>query len=659
MHLRADRGGAARISADIPSLLLYGGAGLLLFFSGYQLVETFYVIPRFGTRLLYLLHMWRGISAALLLSALVAWYLVQNPTIVQRLDGASGVFLESRQWKGDHLRWFIRMRWIAAGFALALIVIAIPATGILSAAHLRQLLVCWAILVVANLLFLHALQRGYDFDHQVIAQSVVDLGVLTGMLNASGGIENPLSIAYLFHVIIASILLPKRKAIWVAVIGSAMFSFLALGEMFEILPHATILLFPHSYSMAGGQMHINHAAHDPVFVAGRLLSFLGVMLLTAHFTTLVTQRLRESESDLEASARKAVLEQRRLEGVIDAAGLGMTIIGPSGDVEWTNARLAAWLGWQPSIAGSPCPHEHRDARNCLACAAAQTLSRGEQREVELVLPARGGRLRTFRSVISPVTDADGRVAQAVAVVEEVTARKALEAEALHAGRLAVLGQLAAGIAHEIGNPLSSLQARLQLMKRRPDPDFQQHSLDVLQSQIDRIGRIVRNVSNLSRGRREGWGNVDVNSVVTEALSLARLDSRAANIRFVEHLEGGLAAVRGVRDQLLQVALNLLLNAIEAMPSGGTLDVTTSADGPSVRIAVADSGTGIEESLRERLFEPFFTTKADGTGLGLSICASLVHAHGGRIDVASEPGRGSRFTVELQAAAAIAGARSES
>jgi signal transduction histidine kinase len=110
-------------------------------------------------------------------------------------------------------------------------------------------------------------------------------------------------------------------------------------------------------------------------------------------------------------------------------------------------------------------------------------------------------------------------------------------------------------------------------------------------------------------------------------------------------------VRGVRDELMQVVINLLLNAVEAMHDGGTLDVATSADDGHVRIAITDSGPGIDESVRARLFQPFFTTKADGTGLGLSICHSLVRAHGGTIEVESEPGSGSRFTLVLQAARA--------
>ncbi len=641
MDLRTEER-AVRMTPDIPSLLLYGGAGICIFFGAYQLLETYVLVPRMGTQSLYLLHMLRGVIASILLAGFAAWYVVNHPTIVERFDGTTGLKIE-------HLRWFIQMRWVAAGFALALIVIAVPLTGILSAAHLPQLLICWALLVVANFLFLDALQRGFDFDRQVIVQTVVDLTLLTAMLNASGGIENPLWIAYLFHVIIASILLPKRKAIGIAIFGSAIFIALAVGELLEILPHSTILLFPHSYKMIGGHMHIMHAAHDPVFVTGRSLVFLGVMLLTAHFTTLVTERLRESESDLQASTRKAVLEQRRLEGVIDAAGLGLAVIGHGETIEWINPRLAGWLKW-PDGGSAVCPHDHREPRACIACEAERTLASGEQSDIEFSFPARGGELRHVRAVTSPVRDSDGTVAQAVLVVEDVTARKALEAEAMHSGRLAILGQLAAGIAHEIGNPLSSLHTRLQLMKRRDgDSAFAKASIDVLQNQIDRIGRIVRNVSNLSHAARDAWSTVDVNAVAGEALSLVKLDRRAANIRFSERLQESVAPVQGVRDQLLQVALNLMLNALDAMPDGGTLDVATTVRDQHVRLAVRDSGTGIDEETRQRLFEPFFTTKQEGTGLGLSICYSLVHAHRGSIDVASEPGKGSCFTVDLPVA----------
>ena len=644
--------GSAATSGGLATLLLLGAAGLSAFFGGYQLLETYVLAPRLDVRALNLLHIIRGITASLLLALFAAWYIVRHPTIVlQRSDRDADVVVGHQDWTREHLRWFIQMRWIAAGFAIGLIVISVPLTGMLSASQLPQLLTWWALLVSTNIIFRWALRRDVDFDRQVIAQAVVDLVVLTGLLNASGGIENPLSIAYLFHVIIVGILLPKRKALGVAVFGSAIFSFLALGELTGFLPHVTVLLFPHTHTMAGGQMHIIHAAYDVVFVTGRVVSFDAAMLLTAYFTTLVTDRLRQSEADLERSARTARLERRRLEGVIDAAGLGMAIIGSDQTLEWVNERLASWLGWPNDAAGQPCPHDHSNPGGCFGCIAADTLARGEQTENEISVAAKNGGIRYFRNVASPVRDADGRIVQVAEVVEEVTARKALESEALHAGRLSILGQLAAGIAHEIGNPLSSLHARLQLMKRRPEPDFIRESLDVLQSQIDRIGRIVRNVSHLAQNRRDGWLPIDINAVASEAVSLVKMDRRAASIRFAEQLRNDLPPVRGVRDQLLQVFINLLLNAVEAMPDGGTLETATVQEAHRVKVMIRDSGVGMNETVRTRLFEPFFTTKQEGTGLGLSICYSLVHAHGGSIDVASEPGSGSCFTVDLPVMAA--------
>jgi len=636
-----------RSAADIPSLLLYGGAGLLGFFAVYQLLETYVLAPRLGEDQLHLLHIVRGITASLLLATFVTAYLIRHPTMIQRFDEARGTFVGRAEWNREHLRWFIQMRWVAAGVAIGLIAIAVPITGVLSADYLPQLMICWGALLAANVVFLRVLNRGADFERQVIAQTVVDLVILTGFLNASGGLENPLSIAYLFHVIIAGILLPRRKALGVAIFGAAIFTALVLGEFFDLLPHATILLFPHSHTMVGGQLHIQHAAHDVMFVTGRLLAFVAVMLLTSYFTMLVTERLRQSEADLEATALRAMMERRRLEGVIDSAGLGILIVGAGGTVDWMNERVAAWLGWSDSVIGEPVPHDHREGSGCIACVAEETLRNGEKNESEIVLAA-GGIAGThfLRDVTSPVRDAEGRVVQVVVVIEDVTSRKALEAEALHAGRLSVLGQLAAGIAHEIGNPLSSLHARLQLMKRRPEPEFQRESLDVLQTQIDRIGRIVRNVSHLAHNRSEGWMSIDVNAVVSEAMALVRLDARARGIDFHERLQQSLPPVHGVRDQLLQVCINLLLNAVEAMPCGGTLEAVTHAEGRRVKIGVTDSGAGIDDAVRLRLFEPFFTTKPQGTGLGLSICYSLVHAHGGTIEVASEPGRGSRFVIDL-------------
>jgi signal transduction histidine kinase len=241
------------------------------------------------------------------------------------------------------------------------------------------------------------------------------------------------------------------------------------------------------------------------------------------------------------------------------------------------------------------------------------------------------------------------VVQVVELVEDITARKALETQALHAGKLSVLGRMAAGVAHEIGNPLSSLTARLELMERRDDPSFARESLTVLRGQIARISRIVHGISHFARPRHQEWERWEINGVVGEALELLRVDRRARRIEFRERLAVPSPRVRGVRDQIVQVCLNLLLNAVEASPDGAVVEIETVQRDGDVVLAVEDQGNGVTPEVRAHLFEPFFTTKPEGTGLGLSISYAMVHAHNGRIEVSSDPGKGARFAVHLPAA----------
>ena len=600
--------GSRRSESSLARLLLFSAALLAVFFGAWELVERFFLVNVVPATTLHVLHILRGVNASVLLALFVGWYLVRHP--VHAFRDAERSFDPIGQ-----LRWLVRMRWIAAGFTLALIVIAVPITGVLAMSHLPVLLSWWAILVAGNLYFGSLLEHDPNFDDQVIAQMALDTVIVTGLLNASGGIENPLSIGYLFGVFIAGILLPKRKALGITFLAAAALSFLALGELFHILPHASTLLFPHATGIDDAIHH--QAAHDPVFVFSRLTSLLGVMFVTSYFTTLVMERLRASE--------------HHLAGVIEAAGFGMLVTDATGEVVWMNAR---WCG-----AGFPA---------CPPGGGLESPPHTGASEEEIALPSPDGGIRHFRHATFPVRDAANDVVQVVHVVEDITSRKELESEALHASRLAVLGQLAAGVAHEIGNPLSSLHARVQLMKRRPDPDSIRESLDVLEKQIDRIGRIVRGVSHLARNRYESRTLVDIEAIVREAVTLVKIDRRAANVVIADDIAAGLPPVRGMRDELLQVTINLMLNAVEAMPNGGSLRAVAFAADGSVHIAISDTGAGIDDSVRARLFEPFFTTKPEGTGLGLSICHSLVHAHGGTIEVATEAGRGSRFTIVLPA-----------
>jgi PAS domain S-box-containing protein len=229
---------------------------------------------------------------------------------------------------------------------------------------------------------------------------------------------------------------------------------------------------------------------------------------------------------------------------------------------------------------------------------------------------------------------------------------ATEAGMLQAARLAAVGQLAASIAHEINNPLYAARNCLALLEQET-PEGAQASpfLGIARDELARIARIIERMREFYRPDRGTLAPCDIHGLIAETLELAGLNLHDQSIRVVFSPASNLPAILANGGQLRQVFLNLVLNAIEAMPAGGVLTVRTSVAAGATLIEVQDTGVGIPDDIRPRLFEPFFTNKSNGTGLGLSISAHIVTQHGGRIEVESIPGQGSTFRVILPLRAA--------
>lgn len=234
-----------------------------------------------------------------------------------------------------------------------------------------------------------------------------------------------------------------------------------------------------------------------------------------------------------------------------------------------------------------------------------------------------------------------------------TARK-LEQQVMHSEKLASLGRLAAGVAHEIGNPLTSISTFAQLLREMATDEFSQNSLDIINSHIQRITEIVRRMSNVARPDSSNIKSTQINDVINSTLDLMRLDKRMkSTIRIEVHLDQALPATLVDEGQMAQVFINIILNALDAMPEGGKLSITTRRDlddqgKESILAEFADTGTGIPESELQMIFDPFYTTKepGKGTGLGLSLSYNIIKRFQGDIKVESEPGRGTIFTIIL-------------
>lgn len=218
-------------------------------------------------------------------------------------------------------------------------------------------------------------------------------------------------------------------------------------------------------------------------------------------------------------------------------------------------------------------------------------------------------------------------------------------------KLAALGRLSAGAAHEIFNPLSVISVRAQLLLANPDIDSSiSRELKVIESQVKRITKIVRNLLSFSRGSPVEKTTLDLNLLVEKTLSLVEHERNFDNLEIITELDSNLPPILADGSQLAQVFVNLIINAMDAMNHGGNLTISTrrSIEKGFVEIVFKDTGCGIPEENLQKIFDPFFTTKevGRGTGLGLSIVYGIIKNHGGTINVESEEGKGSTFTIIL-------------
>ncbi len=340
--------------------------------------------------------------------------------------------------------------------------------------------------------------------------------------------------------------------------------------------------------------------------------------------------------------------KREWEATFDAIADGIFINGPDFRIVRANRALAERLGTTPqALVGRTCYELcHRSQSPPESCLYRGVMQNGQPRSIELEEPALGG---TFLLSAYPLQDERGGVTGSVHVIRDITAQRQMQTGLIQAEKLTALGCLAASLAHEINNPLQALRSGLRLLVNRPlEEEKRQRYLEVASREVERVIAIVERVLNFYRPSAERRELTAINEVVDETLALAGKRLQHGRVVVRRKMAPRLPLVEAVSGQLKQVFLNIVLNALEAMPEGGELTVRTGWDGVKQEgwIAFTDTGEGISAENLPRIFEPFYTTRLKGTGLGLAISHDIVERHGGRIEVESEVGRGSTFTVWL-------------
>ncbi len=636
------RGGGpapTKLSARLPLRICWIVIGTIaVIFSGYEVVERIWLVDA-DAGLLHLLHIVRGIATCVIVALLVAWYILRaGPSIFPSGPMDGGGPLEpavSDLSQLEHFsHWFIRMRWLACTMAAVFAAVMVKLLKYLDDAAFAPLIALILCIAASNIVYTLLLRNDRFIKRLPELQIGIDLIILTAMLHFSGGIENPMFLAYVFHVIIGGILLSRRKCYAIIAFASILFSALAFAEMSGAVPHYTLLVFPH----AEEEQHLIHAAHNGVYVTSvTVLQFI-VLALTGHFTATIMDQLRADHGRLQTI-------RQRLERVLEATGAGFAIVDSGLRPVWLNEQIRDWLALSDEAAG-----EKSDRLSAWMGgeqgATARTFRDGLVRNESRQLTDGDGNKRFFDTTIAPLMNRSGDVFEVVELTQDVTEKKILENQAVQAGKMAALGMVAAGVAHEVGNPLASISTRLRLLEKHHDESFLKESVRMLQGQIERIGRIVREISQFARPAKTQWSTCRINVLVSETLTLLRFHGGAKTTRIETEMSGTIPDIMCEQDELTQVFLNLGLNALEAMEGDGTLTVRTYAHNDEIHIEFSDTGPGLGDDIRPRVFEPFFTSKEGGSGLGLSIAHRIVASYGGWIEAANRKEGGARFTVVL-------------
>jgi hypothetical protein len=368
---------------------------------------------------------------------------------------------------------------------------------------------------------------------------------------------------------------------------------------------------------------------------------------------------------LHQSLREQAEELRRLkdynENILESMDSGILVLDLEGQVaRWNRAMESLYGRRRDAVLG-------RSLDDVFPASFMEAL-RGsmvlEDREeiahiYKLHLPTPDGRSLMVNVSVAPFQIGAGPRLGTVLILEDVTARVRLEEQLQHADKMASIGLLAAGVAHEVNTPLTGISSYTQMLKEQVRPeDLRFPLLDKIERQTFRAAKIVNNLLNFARSGGADFESLDVNRLLYDVLSLLEHQLEKAKVKVRKEFAEDLPRVRGNENRLQQVFFNLVLNAKDAMPSGGWLTLATSADEDTVVVEIKDTGVGIKREDIKRIYDPFFTTKGTGrgTGLGLSVSYGIVQEHGGAIFVESSPDQGTLFQVALPATSFAEAAR---
>ncbi len=442
---------------------------------------------------------------------------------------------------------------------------------------------------------------------------------------------------YYIPIIYAAFVFGKRGGLPTAIAVSVLFG----------LNHAQMFV-----TRAAAAQRVNNALEIVTYVAIGLLfgALRDAEEAKTRDLTAVSSQLEEAYRKLEERAIQLINVQDYTQSILRSITSGVITVGPDGSVATANPAAERLLGISEfEMVPKPISALFRndggvsqDVSKVLSGRLPLTL-----REVTLVTGT--GKEIHVQASTSRMRAVGGAVLGAVVTLEDVSEVRALTEQLIRADRLAAMGELTAGVAHEVRNPLGVIKASVQLLEdANCDAQRIHNSAAVIKQEIDRLDKVVKALLDFGRPSTPTMTRIDVAEIIRDVVLFTDRFAKQSNVKIEADLPEGLPDVMGDPDQLKQVFLNLITNAVQAMEAqGGTIRVSGVAANGYVEVTVADNGPGIRQEDLPKVFDPFFTKRAEGTGLGLTIVHRILDEHDGHIEVESGP-QGTTFHVSIPA-----------
>ena len=524
---------------------------------------------------------------------------------------------DDRLW----LAWLVKVRIIILTFLLGieLAVARFTASSLPLGLFVSTILLWYTISVFYVLL----LSFWEEYRIQSLLQVLTDLLLVTLAVYITGGVDSSLNFLYPLVIIVACILLPRAWAYLTAALA-----FLMYGTVLELSYFGTVPSF--------STTHLGWGALQAIILVN-LFAYLAVASLAG----LLVAKLRQADVKLKDTSGALENLQALHQNIIQAISGGLITTGLDGRITLVNTAAQKLL--------ERTENELLDQQVDQLFLDPLPQVGAERTHSEVRLVARNSYRKTFRVMVSALTVAE-RTLGYVYTLDDLTEIRRLEREVRMQDRLAAVGRLAAAIAHEIRNPLTSIAGSVSMLSDVPDlSDEHRQLLQIVTRESDRLNSIITDFLAYSRGKQYQFAKVDLLPLLEDTLTLLehRLVAQSTGIRIERRYSVPEALALADGDKIKQVFWNFCENAVRAMRHGGTLSVSLEAVGDDWQINFADTGPGMSPQLIEKIFEPFQSNFEGGTGLGLAIVYQIVQAHEGKVWARSKPGQGSVFVLRLR------------